>query len=61
MIDRSYIVTFRGLDEKRAGDLLKMLCEDIAAYPDRMSMSSASVHPVDPTSPKPKRAKDAKS
>ena len=42
----SYTVRFRGIDEKQRVALDKMLRADIAFYPQRMSMESATVEEV---------------
>ena len=42
----SYTVSFRGIDEKQRVALNKMLRADIAFYPQRMSMESATVEEV---------------
>ena len=39
----SYTVTFKGFPEKFGAALEKMLRDDIAFYPKRMSMESATV------------------
>ena len=48
-MNASFIVTFKHFAEGRAYTLERMLRQDIAAYPDRMSMASATVEgPYDP-------------
>lgn len=42
-MDAIYTVTFKGFPEKLAQVLEQWLREDIAAYPKRMAMDSASV------------------
>ena len=42
-MNATFTVTFKGFSEKLADALEKMLRDDIAAYPDRVSMVSASV------------------
>lgn len=42
-MNATYIVTFKGFPEKLAHKLEKMLRDDIAGYPARMSMESATV------------------
>ena len=44
-MNATFTVTFKGFHEKLAATVEKMLRDDIAAYPDRMSMDSASVTP----------------
>ena len=39
----TYIVRFRGVPSKSAASLDKMVRDDIAPYPERMSMDSATV------------------
>ncbi len=40
----TFIVTFKGLSEHGVAAVEKMLREDIAGYPDRVSMESARVN-----------------
>lgn len=42
----SYTVHFKGIHEKQRAALDKMLRADIAVYPERMSMDSATVEEV---------------
>ncbi len=46
-MNATFTVTFKGLSEVGVAAVEKMLRDDIAGYPDRVSMASASVtHPV---------------
>lgn len=51
----SYTVTFKGFPEKASAALEKMLRDDIAAYPSRMSMESATVEEVKGAKPHKKK------
>jgi len=42
-MDATYTIQFKGFHEKAAAALEKMLRDDIAAYPKRLRMESASV------------------
>ena len=42
-MNATFTVTFKGLSEVGAAAVEKMLRDDIAGYPDRVSMASASV------------------
>ena len=53
-MDATYIVRFRGVPAKFAEALDKMLRDDLAPYPERMSMESVTVE-------KQKAKKNAKS
>ncbi len=47
-MNATFTVTFKGLSEVGAAAVEKMLRDDIAGYPDRVSMERASVHGPEP-------------
>ncbi len=55
-MNASFTVTFKGFDERAAARLEQMLRDDIAGYPARLSMASATV-----AAPKPKEKTRGKS
>ena len=51
-MNTEYVVRFSGFSEKAKGKLDRMLADDIAEYPKRMSMNAASVLKTQRVSPK---------